>query len=228
MTRFKICGISQAQHVVAAADAGADFIGLIFAPSKRQVTPEQAKEVIEEARSLRPSVRQRPEVVGVFVNVPAREITEIADYCGLDRVQLHGDETLEDCSAIRRPVIKVVRLPAEGISEGDLAKLEEELETIKARGCLPMLDTVSAGPYYGGTGRPLDWKAIGRLALKHEFLLSGGLKPENVPEAIEQARPWGVDTSSGVETDGSKDIGKIKTFAEAVAKADSELQNVIG
>lgn len=225
MTRFKICGISQAQHVVAAADAGADFIGLIFALSKRRVTPEKAKEVIEEARSLQPSLRRHLEVVGVFVNFSAKELNEIADYCGLDRVQLHGDETLEDCSDIQRPIIKVARLPAHSISEGELAKLEEELEGIESQGYLPMLDTVSTGPYYGGTGQPLDWKAIARLASKHNFMLSGGLNPANVSRAIKEVRPWGVDTSSGVEIEGIKDMGKIKAFAEAVTEVDSKFQH---
>ena len=226
MTKLKFCGMTHVSHIVASTDAGADFIGLIFAPSKRQVSPEKAKMILEEARSLRPSLGQHPEVVGVFVNSTNREINEVADYCSLDRVQLHGDERLEDCSTIERPVIKVKRLPNGTISGADLRKLNEELDRIRARGYIAMFDTVSTGPYYGGTGQSLDWKTLGRLGVNHEFLLSGGLNPENVSLAIEQASPDGVDTSSGVETDGGKDISKINAFARAVAIVDVRLQHL--
>lgn len=224
MTKFKICGISQAEHAIAAADAGAGFIGVIFAPSKRQVTPEQAKELLQEAKSARSDIGKKPEVVGVFVNTPAAEVNEIAEYCGLNRVQLHGDETLDECSTIDQPIFKVIRIDADRSAKELIDWLEREVEAISARGYVPMLDAVSTGPYYGGTGRLVDWKAAGELASRFQILLSGGMSPDNVGRAIEEARPWGVDVSSGVETDSVKDIGRIEAFAKAVAKADRGLR----
>ncbi|MCH8089792.1 MAG: phosphoribosylanthranilate isomerase [Chloroflexi bacterium] len=223
MTAFKICGITRPAYAIAATDAGADFIGLLFAPSSRQLTGDQARDLVREARSQRPSIGQRPRVVGVFVNSPAEEINEMAEYCGLDWVQIHGDETLEDCSAIQRPILKVVRIPADVPTEELLSRLDQELGAIVERGYTPMLDSVSTGRYYGGTGRPFDWKVAADLAKKYRFVLSGGLSPENVAPAIGQIRPWGVDVSSGVETEGAKDIGKIQAFARAVAEADARL-----
>ncbi len=223
MTRFKICGISQAEHAIAAADAGADFIGVIFAPSKRQVTPDMARELIREAKSARPNIGRKPEVVGAFVNLPAAEINEIINYCGLNRVQLHGDETLEDCEAVYVPIFKVIRVDADQPSDELIDWLEQEVEAVSARGHVPMLDTLSTGPYYGGTGRPFDWKAAGEMARRHSILLSGGLNPDIVAPAIEQVRPWGVDVSSGVETEGVKDVDKIDAFAKAVRTVDEGL-----
>ena len=223
MTRFKICGITRSAHAIAATDAGADFIGLLFAPSSRQLSRDQARDLVREARSQRPSIGQRPRVVGVFVNTPAEEINETAEYCGLDWIQIHGDETLEDCSAIQRPVLKVVRIPADAPAEELLSRLNQELRAIVERGYTPMLDSVSTGRYYGGSGRPFDWKVAAELAERYRFVLSGGLSPENVAPAIGQIRPWGVDVSSGVETEGAKDIYKIKAFARAVAEADAKL-----
>ena len=227
MTKVKVCGISQVSHAVAAADAGADFIGLIFAPSERQVKPEGARELVREAKALRSSIGQRPAVVGVFVNVPAKEINQIAEYCGLDRVQLHGDETLEDCSAIEKPILKVVRIRAEEPANQLIPRLNEELKAIRDRGYVPMLDTASTGQYYGGTGRPFDWRAASQLAQRYQILLSGGLSPDNVAQAIEQVRPWGVDASSGLETDGIKDIKKIRSFLQTVTDTDAQLKAAV-
>ena len=223
MTRFKICGISQAEHAVAAADAGADFVGFIFAPSKRQVTPDRARELVREAKSARPNIGRKPELVGIFVNQPAAEINEIVTHCGLNRVQLHGDETLQDCEAIHRSIFKVIRIDAGRPSEELMGWLEREVEAVSACGYVPMLDTVSTGPYYGGTGRPVDWKAASEVARKHQILLSGGLSPDIVAPAIEQVRPWGVDVSSGVETGGAKDAGKMNAFAKAIRRVDEGL-----
>ena len=220
MTRFKVCGLTRAPDAVAAIDAGADFIGLIFAPSKRQLLPDQARDLLQTVRALRSSVGQRPQVVGVFVNAPAEEINEIAESCGLDTVQLHGDETLEDCADIERPIFKVVRIEAGANSEDLLPSLKAELEAITNAGYTPMLDTVSKGQYYGGTGRPFDWELAAELARKHHVVLSGGLSPDNVATAIQRVGPWAVDVSSGVEIDGLKDEKKIRGFARAVAEAD--------
>ena len=224
MTRFKVCGLRRAEDAVTAIGAGAGYIGVIFAPSKRQLTLEEAKGILDAARTKQRTGGGMPEAVGVFVNASPDEVNRTAEYCGLDRIQLHGDETLEYCAAIERPVFKVVRIEAEVRGEGLLAALEKELGAIVAAGHTPMLDTVSKGPYYGGTGQTFDWGLAMELAKKFDFVLSGGLNPENVSRAIEEVGPWVVDVSSGVETDGKKDPGKIGAFARAVELADKAIR----
>ena len=224
MTRFKVCGLRRAEDAVTAIGEGASFVGLIFAPSKRQLTAEQAKGILDSARAEAGSGGEMPEAVGVFVNAPSEEVNKISEYCGLDRIQLHGDETLEYCSAIDKPVFKVVRIEVGARGEGLLQDLERELRAIVDAGHTPMLDTVSKGPYYGGTGQTFDWGLATELAKKFDFVLSGGLKPENVGRAIEEVGPWVVDVSSGVETDGKKDAGKIRAFARALSMADKAIR----
>ena len=227
MTRFKVCGLRRAEDAVAAVDHEASFIGLIFAPSKRQLTADEAREILDRARAKQVSADRQPEAVGVFVNASADEVNRIADHCGLDRIQLHGDETLEYCSNIERPIFKVVRIEAGAKGDDLLSTLEEGLNDIVEAGHMPMLDTVSKGPYYGGTGQPFDWSVAAELARKFDFVLSGGLNPDNVAQAIKQVRPWVADVSSGVETDGAKDAAKIKAFAQAVARADESLDHAL-
>lgn len=224
MTRFKVCGLRRAEDAVTAIGAGASFIGLIFAPSKRQLTAEEARMILDAARAEGEQGGALPEAVGVFVNAQAEDINRISEYCGLDRIQLHGDESLEYCSAIEKPVFKVVRIEAGKRGEGLLQDLERDLSAIVDAGHTPMLDTVSKGPYYGGTGQIFDWGLATELAKKFDFVLSGGLNPENVARAIEEVGPWVVDVSSGVETDGKKDGGKISAFARAVEKADQAIR----
>lgn len=224
VTRFKVCGLKRSEDALAAIGEGAHFIGLIFAPSKRQLTAEAAHGILEEARTAYGSDGEMPEAVGVFVNASADEVNRTAEYCRLDRIQLHGDETLEYCSGIERPVFKVVRIEAGARGDELLTALEEELGAIVDAGHTPMLDTVSKGPYYGGTGETFDWGLATKLARKFDFVLSGGLNPENVGRAIEQIGPWVVDVSSGVESDGVKDPEKIRTFARAVELADKAIR----
>ena len=227
MTRFKVCGLRRAEDAFTAIGEGASFIGLIFAPSKRQLTADVARGILDEARAAHGSDGRMPEAVGVFVNASADEVNRTAEYCGLDRIQLHGDETLEYCSGIEKPVFKVVRIEAGARGDELLTALEEELGAIVDAGHTPMLDTVSKGPYYGGTGETFDWGLATELAKKFDFVLSGGLNPENVGRAIEQVGPWVVDVSSGVETDGKKDLGKIKAFARAVEQADKAIRELV-
>lgn len=224
VTRFKVCGLKRAEDAVAAISEGASFIGLIFAPSKRQLTTEEARGILDAAREGREAGNQGPEAVGVFVNARADEINRTADYCGLDRIQLHGDETLEYCSDIERQVFKVVRIEAGMGGDELLMSLEEKLGAIVDAGHTPMLDTVSEGPYYGGTGQTFDWGLAAELAKKFDFVLSGGLNPKNVSQAIEEVGPWVVDVSSGVETGGVKDTQKIREFSRAVALADKAIR----
>lgn len=209
MTRVKICGIRTASAALAAAEAGADAVGFVFyPPSPRFVPPARAAEL---ARRLPPFVLR----VGVFVNAPVEVVEDVAEQVGLDVVQLHGDEPPEVCARLRRRVIKAVRV------DGPEAVARAREYPVAA----VLLDAHVPG-LYGGTGRRFDWSLV--RGLDKPVILSGGLTPDNVGEAIRQARPYAVDASSGVETEGEKDPEKIAAFVRAVRAADRELQEVRG
>jgi len=214
MLKVKICGITSKEQALAAAEAGADYVGLVFAPSKRQLTVEQALLITKALRAWR-GERLSPEIVGVFVNRPAEEVNRLAHLCHLDVVQLSGDETLKHCLTINLPVIKAVHVPP----QGDVEAIEKSLSCLQELGLLPLLDAAVPGKY-GGTGRTFNWELARSLAPTYAFLLAGGLGPHTVGQAIRTVRPWGVDVSSGVETKGLKDIGKIKAFIAAAREAE--------
>jgi phosphoribosylanthranilate isomerase len=215
MTRVKICGIREKAHALAAIEAGADFIGLVFAPSRRQVTPARAGEIVDTAKSRSDAI----DAVGVFVNMPATEVNNIAGSCNLDWVQLSGDESWEYCRQISRPVIKAIRIRQGQSPEQILADLATWAKILTSKKYLYLLDSEVEGRY-GGTGTAFDWTLARQAAEQSPVIIAGGLTPENVAEVIEMVAPWGVDVSSGVETGGVKDIAKIKAFIEAVRKAD--------
>jgi len=218
MTRIKICGITEAAHALAAAEAGADFIGLVFAPSKRQVTLERAREIVLAVKdSGKPTL-----TVGVFVNAPAHEVNAIADRCGLDWVQLSGDEPWEGLRDIERPLIKAIRVGQKGHSEEITANLKAGYELL-GKDFICLLDTHVEGSY-GGSGQTFDWGSVREVSEGFPVVIAGGLSVENVGQAIKLLRPWGVDVSSGVETGGVKDISKIKAFIEAVRRADEDVR----
>jgi phosphoribosylanthranilate isomerase len=150
------------------------------------------------------------EVVGLFVNEEAEFINETASLVGLDVVQLHGKETPEFCQSIQRPVIKAIHLS----ESGDLDKLL----AYRATTWRLLLDTPTPG--WGGSGETHDWELARIAAREQRVFLAGGLHPANVGEAIAQVRPWGVDVSSGVETDKAKDEQKMRAFIEQVRKAE--------
>lgn len=214
MTRVKICGLREKIHAVAAAEAGADFVGVIFAPSPRQVTLPQGREIVMAVKKKSNAVQ----TVGVFVNAPSYLVNQVADTCGLDWVQLSGNESWEYCREIKRPVIKVIRV----------GKGRQKLRQILAAGArllasqqyLYLLDSAVKGKY-GGTGLTFDWTPVQPLAKIFPIIVAGGLTPENVTEVIERVAPWGVDVSSGVETDGVKDVAKITAFVGAVRRWDA-------
>ncbi|MFC1921149.1 phosphoribosylanthranilate isomerase [Chloroflexota bacterium] len=209
MTWVKICGLSEVEHALAAAEAGADFIGVIFAPSRRQVSEKQAAEISIKVHDL----KNPPEVIGVFVNLPAAEVNRIADLCLLDRVQLSGDESWDYCLDIVKPIIKVVHVSKEQETEDVISEMEEGYGKIELKQLICLLDTQTADAY-GGTGQTFNWELAKNVNEKFPVMVAGGLTPENVGQLITKVKPWGVDVSSGVETDGKKDIQKIREFIE--------------
>ena len=206
MVRVKICGISDSATAVVAAEAGADAIGLIFAPSRRRVTAAQAREI---AAALPPFVTK----VGVFVDEERGRIEELIAACGLGAVQLHGAEPPEFCVGFHVPVVKAIRVK-------DASSLQQ-MTAYQVDAFL--LDTFDASAL-GGTGRTFDWTLAIQAARTHRTILSGGMTPVNVVEALTRVVPYGVDVSSGVETDGRKDHAKIRDFIRRVREWDVENQ----
>jgi phosphoribosylanthranilate isomerase len=217
VTSVKICGLSEVQHVLAAAEAGADFIGLVFAPSRRQVSTTKALRLIEAICHL----KTRPAVVGVFVNSPAEEVNRIAEYCHLDRVQLSGDETWDYCRQIERPLIKTVHVPDTGTPGKITSEITRGYKLLVQQNLICLLDS-KVGETYGGTGKAIDWNLAAKISTRFPVLIAGGLTPTNVGRLIKKIRPLGVDVSSGVETGGQKDTKKIIAFIKAVKKADAD------
>jgi len=215
MTRVKICGIKQKADALAVIEAGGDFIGLVFAPSQRQVTPVQASQIVNAVKSHSHAI----EVVGVFVNMPAPEVNMIASSCHLDWVQLSGDEPWEYCRQITKPLIKAVRIRQGQRPEPICANLATGEQILSSQKHLYLLDSQVKGRY-GGTGITFDWSLARQVAEQFPVIIAGGLNPDNVAQVIEMAAPWGVDVSSGVEVGGAKDIVKIRAFIEVVRRAD--------
>jgi phosphoribosylanthranilate isomerase len=216
MTRIKICGIKTEEHAIAAAKSGADFIGLVFAPSPRQVTPDIAAKIVAALKKGKAAT----EVVGVFVNTQAGTVNRIAEMCRLDRVQLSGDELWTYCRELDRPIIKVIRVSRNNPPEQVCKDLDYGTELLNKQKIMFLLDS-NAREKYGGTGRTFDWNLAQPIARQFPVIIAGGLTPANVAQAIKQISPWGVDVSTGVETRGVKDMKKIRKFIEAVRKTDA-------
>lgn len=244
MTRVKICGLRTVEQALVAAEAGADFIGLMFAESRRKVAPADAADIVralgtplaEREMADPPSLfrtdaldhrswfehgasalerlleRKRPITVGVFANNAPDEINEIVDECGIDLIQLSGGEPWEHVLLANRQVIKVVHVSP----NDDVAAVSGRVETGSAMAV--MLDSGGGGAF-GGTGTKLDWSVAASVAAAMPVWLAGGLNAANVATAIAQVQPWCVDVSSGVETDGVKDLQKIRDFIHAVKSA---------
>ena len=191
MTKVKICGLSNIEAVETAVSAGADYIGFVFAPSKRQVTVEQAAELTE-------IIPANVKKVGVFVSPSRAELLGAVDKVGLDFVQVHGqvaDDLFEDlpCGSIQ----------AVQVDEG---------------GHIPnsQADYLLFDAPVAGSGQTFDWGQLDTTELSQPFFIAGGLNEDNVEEAIQHFTPFAVDVSSGVETDGQKDHEKIRRFIERV------------
>jgi len=212
----KICGITRPEWACAAAEAGADAIGLIFAESPRRISPETAEAIVA---ALPPWVTP----VGVFVGAPAAEVRGLAERLHLGAVQLHGDEPAEMLADLGP--VKVLK--AVGVAgEADLASARRWRDRAEALGRRPdayLVDARVPGGPRGGTGQVADWSLAARMQEEgfRPLVLSGGLGPENVTEAIRAVRPWGVDTSSGTEVSpGQKSPEKIRAFVEAVRRTE--------
>ena len=191
--KIKICGLSRVEDVEAVNEAGADFAGFMFYPkSRRFVSREHASEL---KRSLSSYIKS----VGVFVNEEAEKIIETAESGLIDLVQLHGDEDESYIERIKNEtglkVIKAFRIN----SPQDVKNAESS-----------HADYILLDNGAGGTGESFDWSSL--KGIKRDYFLAGGLYPENVAEAVRSLSPWGIDVSSGVETDGKKDREKILSF----------------
>ncbi len=215
--KIKICGLLEEAHLLAVADAGADYAGLVFAESRRQVTPERARELIRVLDAAAP----RPQVVGVFVNAPLDFVNATGDLCRLDLVQLSGDESPEYCRRVERPIIRSVHmLPSTTVEDIEMFVTAQRT----ARPGLAdifLLDTGSKR-LYGGTGRTFDWSIARLVAARHPVMVAGGLTPANVSRLVRDVHPSGVDVSSGVERDGRKDESLIRAFVDEARKAGQE------
>ena len=217
--KVKICGIRALEDALVAAEAGADFIGMVFVPERhRRITPKEAKVIVDGVRN---SGGPAPRIVGLFADQAIEEVAGIVEFCGLDLVQLCGKESVEYAGQTGCDVIKVVHV-AESATATDDAGTGAQVKEFSGVGHLVTLDRYVEG-IQGGTGVGFDWDVAASLSQAgHPFLLAGGLTPENVSKAITKVPPWGVDVSSGVETNGKKDHAKIRDFmheARAASKA---------
>ena len=198
--KVKICGMTQLKDALFAVEQGVDAVGFIFyKKSPRAVTMKTVREIITK---LPPLV----DTVGVFVNESAERLNKVADYCGLDLVQLHGEESPAFCRKIHRRVIKAFRVK-------DLQSIKQ-LEKFPVSGFL--LDTFS-DDLHGGTGKTFDWNLALSAKKMGPVILAGGLTPRNILQAVRQVRPYGVDVCSGVEkSPGIKDLEKVRAFLKNI------------
>lgn len=193
MTKVKICGLSTQEAVTAAVSSGADYIGFVFAKSKRQVS-------LEQAQKLAKMIPEKVKKVGVFVSPTLEELKIAIKTVPLDLVQVHGDYDEDLQTDFSVPLIRAVQI-----------KKGKENLTSKA-------DYLLFDAPIAGSGETFDWQQLEAEQLQKPFFIAGGLTSDNVKECIEHFAPYAVDVSSGVETNGRKDIEKIKRFIESVKK----------
>lgn len=225
---IKICGITSLEDARFAIDAGADAIGFVFAASPRRVTPETVREI---SRELPDSI----EKIGVFVDASIDEIVSVCEVAGLSGVQLHGESSVAEASDLRARLKEIsVHLRVVHVVHYDenSAIFAQRLRSIHAHSLTDddmaavLVDTRTAGKL-GGTGIPFNWRAAQEILLEEighlRLIAAGGLRPENVRDAIQTLRPWGVDVSSGVESSpGRKDRLRVTEFVHAARRAAEE------
>jgi phosphoribosylanthranilate isomerase len=202
VVKVKICGITCLEDASRAAELGVDVLGFIFAPSPRQMTPEEVRLII---CNLPPFVG----TVGVFVNQDLETIRDIVDFCGLDMIQLHGNESPGFCQDLMPYTIKAFRLKdASGLST--IRSYQGHIRAL-------LLDTYQEDTL-GGTGKTFDWNlALKAMELKIPLILSGGLNPTNIQKAIMTVNPYAVDVNSGIEErPGKKDLALMKALMEKI------------
>jgi len=198
----KICGITTEEAARHACKSGADFIGFVFAASKRKISPENAARI---AATLPPKVKK----VGVFVNETRENILNIAGKVDLDVIQLHGDEPAELAARLPYPVIKAFSIQ------------KEETGFIPSYPCDYYLLDSPASAYRGGNGVTFNWNLVKETKIQPDkVMIAGGLSKENVQEAIAITNAAGVDVSSGVETNGEKDLEKMEQFITKAKRKD--------
>lgn len=196
MTRIKICGLFRPEDIEYVNDALPDYIGFVFAKSRRQVTTEQAEK-------LRSSLNKEIQAVGVFVNEPIENVIQLLKNRVIDIAQLHGDEDEAYIKQLKAemacPIIKVIRVEC----ADDISKAQNT-----------PADYLLLDHGKGGTGEAFDWSMASEC--KKPFFLAGGIHTQNVERALEQLKPFAIDLSSGVETDGVKDKDKIMEIVRRV------------
>ena len=220
MTFVKVCSVRAVEHAVWAREAGADAIGMIFADAPRRIEIKVARairrelgprvEILESMPETFDRERRaagRPLLVGVFARQSIDVIERVLDRVDLDIVQLSGGEHPALAGRVRRAVVRAVHVE-EGMDAGAVLR-----EIDRAPNTVTMLDAKSKQG--GGTGQRIDWTLAADVASQRSVLLAGGLNPKNVAEAVSNVRPWAVDASSGLETEGVKDQEKIRAFVAA-------------
>lgn len=210
---IKICGITNSNDAEIAISSGATALGFIFCPkSPRYIFPEKAARIIEQ-------LPRKIDKVGVFVDETVEDVNVIAAGVGLTHVQLHGDEDPAYCNEMQARLIKAFRI-----------KDNSDIEKIRGFTALFFLLDAFSKTAYGGTGKTFDWSlAVDAAKLGTPIILSGGLDPENVSEAIKKVRPFGVDVSSGVETrPGRKNREKVKLFIERAVESFDKIEIATG
>ncbi|MEW6087231.1 MAG: phosphoribosylanthranilate isomerase [bacterium] len=205
LIRIKICGITSLEDALACVNYGADAVGFVFAKSPRKTDKHKCREIV---RRLPPFIT----AVGLFANQSMQEINDITEFCPLDVLQFHGDESNEFCEGFNKRIIKAFRIS----NSDDLKDLD------KYNVSAYLLDSFNRSKL-GGTGESFDWKLIENVK-NRRLILAGGLNPDNAGEAVRKYLPYGVDVSSGVESSpGVKDHKKIKAFIEAVRRFSSNI-----
>lgn len=202
---IKVCGIKDVETAKYAESKGADFIGLVFASSKRKVD-------ISEAKAICDTLSNQVKKVGVFVDETPNRVEQVVKECGLDIIQLHGKEEVNDYKFIGKQIIKAVPVGEQDTLESVKANIENF-----CKGADYILLDTKKKEVFGGLGIAFDWKIIEKLTLEYDnIILAGGLNTVNISSALNLVKPMGVDVSSGVETDGVKDKAKILEFINKI------------
>ena len=211
MTMIKICGLTTVEDALNVAALGADIIGLVFAPSRRRIEPQLAAEIVKEVKRL----PHAPAIAGVFVNEQADSVNRTAEDCGLDMVQLSGDESWDYCRSLKYPFIKVIHVTQTTVPSQVARQVEAGYRSGLPHHFICMLDCKS-GDSYGGSGHSFNWDIAAGSCQRFPLIIAGGLSPANVRQLIRRANPAGVDVSSGVENGSKKDLDKVKDFVRSV------------